>query len=149
MDGHHQPRNQQPTRRSFLDILIAGCSALAAAAMAIPAGLYLWPAAKGGGGEKVEVEGAKSLPVGGSKMVQLGSEAVIVVHKREGFAAYSAVCTHLGCLVKWNGAKGEFSCPCHAAVFGPDGEVVSGPPPAPLPKRKVQEVGDKVFVSKA
>ena len=141
--------NLQPTRRSFLDVLIGLCSAIAAAALAAPAGLYLWPAAKGGGGEKAEVEGAKSLPVGGSKMVQLGAEAVIVVRRRDGLAAFSAVCTHLGCLVKWNGDKGQFICPCHAAAFGSDGEVLGGPPPSPLPRMKVQEVGDKVYVSRA
>jgi len=139
---------EQPSRRTFLDALIACCSAIAAVALAAPAGLYLWPAAKGGGGEKAEVEGAKSLPVGGSKMVQLGAEAVILVRQREGFAAFSAVCTHLGCLVKWNTEKGQFICPCHAAAFGPDGEVLGGPPPSPLPRLKVQEAGDKVYVSK-
>ncbi len=138
-----------PTRRGFLDFLIAACSAITTAALAIPGVLYLWPAAKGGGSQKVEVEGAKSMAIGQSKTVQVGSLAVIVVKQRSGFCAFSAVCTHLGCLVKWDTGKKQFLCPCHAAAFDEKGKVVSGPPPAPLVEVSVKEVGDKIFVSTA
>ena len=139
----------QPTRRGFLDWLIAMGSAITGAALVIPSLMYLWPAAKGGGPAKVEVEGAQSLAPGHAKIIQVGSLAVIVVRKRTGFEAYAASCTHLGCLVKWDAGKKEFLCPCHAAVFDENGQVVSGPPPAPLPQLKVKEVGDKVFVVSA
>ncbi|MGD0544380.1 MAG: ubiquinol-cytochrome c reductase iron-sulfur subunit [Candidatus Acidiferrales bacterium] len=39
----------------------------------------------------------------------------------------SSVCPHLGCTVPWISAKKEFVCPCHGAVFAPDGSRVSGP----------------------
>jgi cytochrome b6-f complex iron-sulfur subunit len=139
---------QMPTRRGFLDWIIALCSAIAAAAMTIPSVLYLWPAARGGGSENVEVEGAADIAPGQSRTIQLGSQVVIVVRHRDGFKAFSAVCTHLGCLVKWDPAKKGFLCPCHAAVFDENGAVLSGPPPAPLPEYVVKEIGDKVFVSK-
>jgi len=139
--------NQPPTRRGFLDAFVALCSAIAGAAMALPALMYLWPAAKGGGSENVEVEDAKSIAVGSAKMVQIGGQAAVVVRQKTGVKAFSASCTHLGCLVKWDSGKGQFLCPCHAAVFDENGGVVSGPPPAPLKAFKVKEVGDKVFVS--
>jgi Rieske Fe-S protein len=41
--------------------------------------------------------------------------------------ALSSVCPHLGCTVPWVSAKDEFVCPCHGAVFAPDGSRVSGP----------------------
>ena len=69
---------------------------------------------------------------GASTSVQVGSKAVILVRSRSGYRAFSAVCPHLGCLVKWDSAGKVFRCPCHAAVFDADGKVVSGPPPAPL-----------------
>lgn len=141
--------NEQPTRRGFIDLIIALGSGITALALLVPSLMYLWPAAKGGGAEKVEVEGAQSLAPGRARTIQVGSQAVIVLRKRSGFEAYSASCTHLGCLVKWDAGKKEFLCPCHAAVFDENGKVVSGPPPAPLPQWQVKEVGEKVFVVSA
>jgi len=115
--------------------------------MAIPALMFLWPAAKGGASENVEVEGASAMQPGDSRMVQVGGKAAIVVRRSTGLVAFSAVCTHLGCLVKWDPEGRRFLCPCHAAVFDENGAVVSGPPPAPLPPYKIKEIGDKVFVS--
>ncbi len=114
--------------------------------MGIPAMMYLWPAARGGS-TNVEVEGAIDLKPGRSKTLQVGSKAVIVVRERSGFLAFSAVCTHLGCLVKWDADSKKFLCPCHAAVFDGNGKVVSGPPPAPLEAYVVKEIGDKVYVA--
>lgn len=115
--------------------------------MTIPALAYLWPAARGGGAENVEVEGANGMLPGQSRMLQMGGKAVIVIRGRAGFRGFAAACTHLGCLVRWDSAKEEFLCPCHAAVFDENGAVVSGPPPAPLPELRIKEVGGKVYVS--
>ncbi|MEK6799074.1 MAG: Rieske 2Fe-2S domain-containing protein [Planctomycetota bacterium] len=144
---HDHPK--KTTRRSFLDWLIALFSTIAGAAMAIPAMMYLWPAAKGGAAEDVEVKNAGSLKPGDSAMVQVRGKAVIVVREATGYSAYLAVCPHLGCLVKWEGGRKEFLCPCHAAVFSSAGQVVSGPAPGPLTEYKVKEVGGKVLVSSA
>jgi len=143
------PHDRSPTRRSFLDWVLVLGSVVVGAAMALPGFAYLWPAARGGGASSIEVEGADALAPGQGKIVQLGSLPVVVVRDRSGFRAFSAVCTHLGCLVKWDAEKREFLCPCHAAVFDAQGRVVSGPPPAPLPELPVKEVEGKVFVSSA
>ena len=51
----------------------------------------------------------------------------------QGLRAYSAICTHLGCVVAYNDLAGVIQCPCHDGRFNPvSGAVVSGPPPAPL-----------------
>jgi quinol---cytochrome c reductase iron-sulfur subunit, bacillus type len=44
----------------------------------------------------------------------------------------SSRCTHLSCTVNWHQDEQVFICPCHDAKFGPNGQVLAGPPPAPL-----------------
>lgn len=50
---------------------------------------------------------------------------------KEGFAAISGVCPHLGCVV--SKTKEGFFCPCHGSRFDPSGKVKAGPAPGPLP----------------
>lgn len=47
-----------------------------------------------------------------------------------GLYALSAVCTHLGCIVRAEGVG--FACPCHGSRYDDDGRVVSGPAPRAL-----------------
>jgi len=49
-----------------------------------------------------------------------------------GFLALSLICSHLGCSVIWDQAKGEFLCPCHSSAFDKFGSVINSPAPRPL-----------------
>ena len=44
----------------------------------------------------------------------------------------SAICTHVGCIVHWNGFEKCWDCPCHGSQIQPDGTVINGPAVSPL-----------------
>lgn len=60
------------------------------------------------------------------------------------FLVLSAVCTHLGCNVRWRPEASRFACPCHAGFYDVNGGVISGPPPRPL-RRLETRVRDGVL----
>lgn len=61
------------------------------------------------------------------------------------FVAFDGTCTHLGCIVRWDEGSDHFKCPCHAAVFARNGDVVSGPPPKPLRRLTVKVENDELY----
>jgi glycine/D-amino acid oxidase-like deaminating enzyme/nitrite reductase/ring-hydroxylating ferredoxin subunit len=64
----------------------------------------------------------------GQGMVVEGKKPVVYYRDEKGVLhSYSAVCTHLGCTVQWNGLEKSFDCPCHGSRFSYAGEVVNGP----------------------
>ncbi len=74
----------------------------------------------------------------------------------QGFVAYSAICTHLGCTVSWvlnqqAHAASFTECFCHNSIFDParGAKVLSGPAPIPLAQIgiKVAQEGTLVFTS--
>jgi thiosulfate dehydrogenase [quinone] large subunit len=69
----------------------------------------------------------------------------IVIRGSDGkLTAFSAVCTHAGCTVGYQG--GQIVCPCHGGTFdAKTGAVTGGPPPSGLARRKVVESGGSVY----
>src|SRR3989338_2653332 len=133
-------------RRRFLGICLGFLGSCFVAGIVYPILSYLQPPRRGKTGEIVKI--AKSeLPPGGMKRFHIRGIPAVVINSREGYAAFSLVCSHLGCLVTWEGGKNEFLCPCHGAKFDAEGNVVSGPPPKGLEKLNVEEKGAEVWVS--
>lgn len=138
----------QPNRRDFLNQILAAGGVIWVAGTVIPAGAYLWPAkSRGPGAEYVEAGSTEDFPIGSERMVQNAGKPVIVLRlKQDEYRAFSAVCTHLACVVSWDQQKRLIRCPCHAGFFATDGSVVSGPPPRPLTAYRVQIIDGKVRV---
>lgn len=101
----------------------------------------------GGGNTPVQVA-VSDVPVGGGKVVQ--SASVVVCQPTAGtFKAYSAVCTHQGCLVG-DVSNNQIHCPCHGSIFSAtDGSVVNGPATSPLGAMTAKVNGSNIDVSGA
>ena len=86
------------------------------------------------------------IPVGGGK-VFTNLQVVVTQPTAGDFKAFSAVCTHQGCLVNKVADK-QIQCPCHFSHYSiVDGSVESGPAPKPLPEKTVTVSGDTLTVS--
>ena len=84
------------------------------------------------------------VPVGGGTV--FSAEKVVVTQPSAGkFNAFSAVCTHQGCIVDAI-ANGTIDCPCHGSKFSiKDGSVVNGPAPSPLPTVAITVQGTSIL----
>jgi len=80
-----------------------------------------------------DVPSVAQIPNGEGAVIREGLSKVAVYKDEVGrLHACSAVCTHLGGIVRWNGAEKTWDCPCHGSRFDRFGEVVNGPANHPL-----------------
>jgi Rieske Fe-S protein len=136
-------------RRGFLKILNSLLAAVGLSAIAGPAIAFFWPSKlEEMPSEPVSVGSEASIPVGEAKTVRFGRYPALVINTPEqGVVAYSAVCTHFACLVKWNPETEMIECPCHEGFFNAvDGSVISGPPPTPLEEILVTIVDGNILI---
>jgi glycine/D-amino acid oxidase-like deaminating enzyme/nitrite reductase/ring-hydroxylating ferredoxin subunit len=76
-----------------------------------------------------EVSSVEEIAAGEGAILRRGLGKVAVYRDEQGgLYEHSAVCTHLGCIVAWNGKEKTWDCPCHGSRFAAaDGHVVNGP----------------------
>ena len=98
----------------------------------------------GGGAGAEEIAKLADIPVGGSISATLDGKPILVAQPTEGtVVAFSAICTHKGCVVAPDAA--EFACPCHGSRYASaTGEVTAGPASRPLDPVTVTVEGDSV-----
>ena len=151
-------------RRDFLGLATWAMAGIISAGMGIPAIAYIiGPALQ-------RNKAAEWIRLGSTSKIELGNPTLFkakiqrqtgwisdeeeiavfaITDNGRDFVAMSNICTHLGCRVRWIAEKGQFLCPCHNAVFDREGNVVSGPPPAPLNRYEVKVEDDQLFVKGA
>jgi cytochrome b6-f complex iron-sulfur subunit len=142
------PDPQLSLRRSVLAALAGAVGVILAGAGVWPLWRFLVPERKRGGEEQVAVPRSK-VEAGGAHFFRFQGHPAVVVQPSPGrFLAFSAVCTHLGCVVTWRPEEKIFFCPCHAGRFSEDGEVLGGPPPKPLPRYAVEAGPGEIVIRK-
>jgi Rieske Fe-S protein len=132
-----------PTRRQ---VLLTSGTVVAAAAVTAACGTS--DSGSGSGSTPAAPTTVKTadVPVGGGVIVS--DAKVVVTQPQEGtYKAFTAVCTHQGCLVS-SVADGSINCACHGSVFSAaDGSVVKGPATGALAERKATVSGDSITVA--
>ncbi len=102
------------------------------------------PAPATPGAAPAELAKLADIPVGGSISATLDGAPILISQPEAGtVVAFSAICTHQGCIVAPGDA--EFACPCHASRFTlTDGAVRGGPAQRPLDKVQVAVEGESI-----
>lgn len=150
------------SRRTFLTAAIYGLWGVIAAALGIPASIYLLLPPKPRHDEEwIDAGDISILKPGvpaevmfrrnrsdGWKVTSQKSTAWVVNLPKQGVVAFAPQCTHLGCAYHWDERKNEFLCPCHSSSFSLDGRVLSGPAPRPLDRYDVRLENNKLLLGR-
>jgi Rieske Fe-S protein len=127
-------------------IALAACAADAPVAQTSPPSATIDQAPSEISGE-ILLGTVDEIPVGTGKKVMVDeSLTILVTHpKQDQFRAFSATCTHSGCIV--SGVQdGQIACGCHGARFNTDsGEPEQGPARSPLGKITVEVRGNELY----
>jgi cytochrome b6-f complex iron-sulfur subunit len=90
------------------------------------------------------------LPPNSGKIFKFGSKPGLLVRTPTGeYKAFSAVCTHLDCIVQYRPDMRLIWCACHNGQYNLSGKNIAGPPPRPLEEYTVNIRGEEIVVSKA
>lgn len=57
---------------------------------------------------------------------------IMLTYLDEELVIFSLICRHKKCTVKYVPDEAIFACPCHEGMYDQAGQVIDGPPPAPL-----------------
>ncbi len=143
MPGHEL--DPKPTRRSFLDLLLAASGLAWVACVVYPVVRYLKPLPRAGavGPTRLTKEELAKLEKDHFVIVPASGKRVLVLQNAaQEILAVDAKCTHEGCTVQYLPAEAAIWCACHNARFDLDGRVLAGPPPRPLPKYAAERQED-------
>jgi Rieske Fe-S protein len=141
-----------PSRRALLAgagvtcaAMLAGCTANDAGnGASTPATSGAATSATGSAPAAAALATTSQVPDGGGKIID-GVNIVITQPQSGTFEAFSAICTHQGCIVN-NVSNGTINCPCHGSKFSiNDGSVVHGPATTPLPAVAIKVEGTSIF----
>jgi cytochrome b6-f complex iron-sulfur subunit len=130
-DDLRQPLTKRELeRRKLLGIVGSGALAAAACGTFLAGIRYLEPSVLFEEDPRFLVGRLEALAEG--QVLTFPRRKLYVVRSKDGVYALSSVCTHLGCMTRFDPSGPGFACPCHGSRFGIDGRVAAGPAPRPL-----------------
>jgi len=140
-----------PTRRGFMNACLAGGALATGGMVTYPLARFLLPPDIAEAAVASVVAGrVDEFPLNSGKVFKMGSKPGLLVRLQTGeFKAFSAVCTHLSCRVKFVPDTKVIFCNCHGGVFDLTGKNIGGPPPKPLEEFTANVRGDEVSVCRA
>jgi cytochrome b6-f complex iron-sulfur subunit len=140
-----------PTRRTFLDWLLGGSALATIGAIIYPILKFMTPPQVVESTESTVVAAKLTeVPKNSGKIFKFGNKPGILVRTEVGeLKAFSAVCTHLDCIVQYRSETKQIWCACHNGQYNLSGKNIGGPPPRPLEEFKVNTRGDDIVVTRA
>jgi menaquinol-cytochrome c reductase iron-sulfur subunit len=72
---------------------------------------------------------------------------VYVIWRGEELLAFTNICTHLNCSVRWIPQRQQIICPCHGGMYDRWGFLAGGPPAYSLPLFEQRIEGNDLYVS--
>lgn len=135
---------EEHARRRFL--LLLGSGALGAVGLGLSAATlrFIEPNVLFEEDRRFVVGRPSEVPVG--TVLVLVRQRVFVVREERGFYALSAVCTHLGCITRYEAAQRGFFCPCHGSRYALSGTVTGGPAPQALVRLQLTLENEQLVV---
>lgn len=144
------PNTADGERRSFIQRLLQTALGIGGLGLIGGIGTFLFPPERQAfrpGPARLHVGPAESFNVGEGRKVQFHGQPAWVLRLPGGFVAFSAICTHKGCIVDWDETRRLLRCPCHEGLYDTHGNVVTGLPNQPLPRLRADVVRGEVYVA--
>lgn len=138
-------------RRRFLNYLLGTSVGATLVAIFYPVIRFITPPMVIEATQNMVVAGkVGDLAVNTGKIFKFGNKPGILVHTQSGeYKAFSAVCTHLDCIVQYRTDSKIIWCACHNGQYNLNGQNIGGPPPRPLEEFTVNIRGEEIVVTKA
>jgi len=97
-----------------------------------------------------EVNSEEEILPGSGAIIRTGVKKIAIYKDEDGTTTrLSAVCPHLGAIVRWNTVEKSWDCPAHGSRYSPTGEVLNGPAHCSLTCLDKNELKDEIAVNEA
>jgi Rieske Fe-S protein len=142
---------RKPTRRKFVNWLLGTSLGGLVVSAFYPLVRYIIPPKaqeSASASVTLSIDPAEVKPNSG-RIFKFGNQPGILIRTPAGeLRAFSAICTHLACVVQYRDDLSHIWCACHNGHYDLNGRNIAGPPPRPLEQYAVNVKNGKIIISK-